>query len=225
MAKGRDIAAESLADVLELLRRRRQSGLLSVERYVEGRMEEGELYFREGQITYARAGQLAGQEALSAMSRWRQVFFTFLPNEPQPQRNISTPAAPPRSMAVAARPVEQVPGFPPVNEPGLRPVPSPAMPQVRTNAAPLERNNVNTAPLQEPAGVDTITPGFEWIIPRRLAREQDVLSMPLTRPQRSLYMLIDGRRSVSDLARCTRKSMQEIERLLSELQQRGLIAL
>ena len=51
-----------------------------------------------------------------------------------------------------------------------------------------------------------------------------MLSLPLTRPQRSIYFLVDGHRTVSDLARCTRKSIQEIERLLSELQDRGLVA-
>jgi DNA-binding Lrp family transcriptional regulator len=51
------------------------------------------------------------------------------------------------------------------------------------------------------------------------------MELPLTRPQRSIYLLIDGRRTVADLARCTRKSLQEVERLLSELRERGLIAI
>ena len=68
------------------------------------------------------------------------------------------------------------------------------------------------------------TPGLEWLVPQKLGKDRDVLSLPLTRPQRSIYMLVDGRRTVSDLSRCTRKSLQEIERLLSELRERGLIS-
>src|SRR5436305_1468481 len=88
MIKGRDNAAESLADVLELVRMRRQSGLLSVERMQANRFEEGEIYFQAGQPTYAHTGQFLGQEALLRMISWRQVYFTFLADQPRPPANI-----------------------------------------------------------------------------------------------------------------------------------------
>ena len=66
-------------------------------------------------------------------------------------------------------------------------------------------------------------PGLEWLIPRRLVSEVDVFSLPLTRRQRAIYLLIDGRRTMADLARCTGKSMQEVERVLIELQERDLL--
>ena len=78
MTKGRDNAAESLSDVLELVRIRRQSGSLSIERFQGGRFEEGEIYFQGGQPTYARTGNMSGQEALTWMLNWHQVFFTFI---------------------------------------------------------------------------------------------------------------------------------------------------
>ena len=71
----------------------------------------------------------------------------------------------------------------------------------------------------------TGTPGLEWLVPQKMGKERDVLSLPLTRPQRSIYLLVDGRRTISDLSRCTRKSMQEIERLLSELREQGLVSI
>src|SRR5436190_23378329 len=84
MIKGRDNTAENLADVLELVRMRRQSGLLSVERIQASRFEEGEIYLQAGQPTYAHTGQLLGQEALLRMLSWRQVYFTFLGDQPIP---------------------------------------------------------------------------------------------------------------------------------------------
>ena len=51
------------------------------------------------------------------------------------------------------------------------------------------------------------------------------MNLPLTRTQRSLYMLVDGRRTIADLARFTNKDVQEVHRLLSELQAHGLISL
>ena len=61
--------------------------------------------------------------------------------------------------------------------------------------------------------------------PQKLVNEQNVMNLSLTRAQRSLYMLVDGRRTITDLARFTNKDMQEVYRLLSELQTRGLISL
>jgi predicted transcriptional regulator len=51
-----------------------------------------------------------------------------------------------------------------------------------------------------------------------------VLSLPLTRRQRYIYFLVDGRRSVSDLSRTTGKTIQEVELVLRELQEQGLIS-
>ncbi len=65
--------------------------------------------------------------------------------------------------------------------------------------------------------------GFEALVPHRLSNEQNVLSLPLSRPQRSIYLLVDGSRTVADLVRCTAKPMQDVERLLMELKQQGLI--
>src|SRR5438270_10439400 len=90
MTKGRDNAAESLDDVLELVRIRRQSGSLSVEHFQGGRFEEGEIHFQGGQPTYAHAGQITGQEALTQMLSWRQVFFSFIFEEPHIPATISS---------------------------------------------------------------------------------------------------------------------------------------
>jgi DNA-binding Lrp family transcriptional regulator len=54
---------------------------------------------------------------------------------------------------------------------------------------------------------------------------EDVSSLPLTRRQRYIYFLVDGRRSIADLSRTTGKSIQEVELILRELQEQGLIAI
>jgi hypothetical protein len=71
---------------------------------------------------------------------------------------------------------------------------------------------------------NTYTPGIERLVPQKRGIEREVLSLPLTRRQRFIYFLVDGRRTVSDLSRCTGKSIQEIELLLGELQEQGLVA-
>src|SRR5437588_3720490 len=102
MIKGRDNTAESLADILELVRMRRQSGLLSVERMQASRFEEGEIYLQAGQPTYAHTDQLLGQEALLRMLNWRQIYFTFSANQPRPPVNIPSVHSANDNRAIAA---------------------------------------------------------------------------------------------------------------------------
>lgn len=62
------------------------------------------------------------------------------------------------------------------------------------------------------------------LVPQKRHIEKDVLSLPLTRRQRCVYFLVDGHRTLSDLARTTGKTVQEVELILSELQEQGLIS-
>lgn len=214
MIKGRDNTAESLGPVLELIRLRGHSGLLTVERAQGSRLEEGEIYFQVGQPIYARTGQLSGQQALDWLLSWRQVYFTFLAD--QPRAANSTALAPNNSMAVATN-VSALPRLPSPTFPRL--------PQVNASAAPDGSGESENGYVQNTEDENTATPGLEWVIPKKLGGERNVLSLPLTRPQRSIYMLVDGRRTISDLSRCTRKSTREIERLLVELREQGLISI
>jgi hypothetical protein len=225
MTKGRDNGADSLSDLLELVRTRRQSGSLSVERYHAGRFEEGEIYFQGGQPTYAHTGQLSGQEALSWMLSWRQVYFNFNVEEPRAPAPISSNVS--NAVAAKAQSSPLSTQLPQVNTNASTPSTSSRPPQVNVGIREVARSagesdNTNRA---NDLHASPATPGVEWLVPQKLGGERDVLSLPLTRPQRSIYLLIDGRRTISDLTRCTRKSVQEIERLLTELREQGLISI
>jgi len=227
MTKGRDNAAESLSDVLELVRIRRQSGSLSIERFQGGRFEEGEIYFQGGQPTYARTGNMSGQEALTWMLNWHQVFFTFIVEDQRAPATISSGIPPNPGDTLAPNvPTASFPtALPQGNANRSLPTTGPIPPQMNNRAVPRNVNEPEKSSLSgEHSGV-TSTPGLEWLVPQKMGKERDVLSLPLTRPQRSIYLLVDGRRTISDLSRCTRKSMQEIERLLSELREQGLVSI
>ena len=230
MIKGRDNTAESLADVLELVRMRRQSGLLSVERMQGSHFEEGEIYLQAGQPTYAHTGQLLGQEALLRMLSWRQVHFTFLADQPRPPINIPSVLSANDNMPIAANSSRNSPGPNPSllntnrNIPAVSPT-SPRLPQVNLNGIPAGGSGRDPRYAGNTFDSNASIPGVEWLAPRKLDNERHVLSLPLTRPQRSIYMLVDGHRTIADLSRCIRKSVPEVERLLTELQERGLISI
>ncbi len=196
MTKGRDDVAERMSDLFALIRTRRQSGLLSVERYENGRFEEGEIRFQKGQPVDAHIQNRVGQEALSQLLTWRQVYFLFVPeasNDIPPSASIS-PVIP-----QSGTPQSQVPRLPP--------------------------SNANRPPQSSPSSQSVGDTSSYEQRPQKLVSEQNVMNLSLTRPQRSLYLLVDGRRTVTDLARFTNKEVQEVYRLLSELQARGFITL
>lgn len=60
-------------------------------------------------------------------------------------------------------------------------------------------------------------------IPRKIGSEPSTRSWSLTRRQRWVYFLVDGQRTVLDLSRCSGKTTDEVESLLQDLYQMGLI--
>jgi len=182
MANDRAMMANSVSNMLESARLRRQSGRLSIEQANNGRIQEGEIHLQAGQPVYARLGQIVGQEALTRLLLWRNVQFTF---------HLDTPAAAPSAGAYTL----------------------PAQ-------SSSEQSNGSGSSRVSPS-----SPGIEWLVPQKRDTERDVLSLPLTRRQRFIYFLVDGRRSLSDLSRCTGKTIQEIELILSELQAQGLVSI
>lgn len=224
MTKGRDNEAERLRDVLELIRMRKQSGVLSMEHYQGNRYEEGEIIFREGQPINAQTGTLTGQEAFTYLLGWHQISFTFITGQTrfQAKQSSPTPAKAPVAVAVSTPIIPPTPSPSQVNTTGSVPVISPRLPQPNMNG--ISKSVETNDTMYRPSNLNPNTPGLEWLVPQKKGQERNVLSLPLTRPQRSIYLLVDGRRSVADLSRCTRKSLQEVERLLIELKERGLIA-
>lgn len=189
MANDKAITAESVSNILEVARMRRQSGRFFLEQTAAGRVFEGEIHVQGGQPIYARLGTLVGQEALNRLLTWRNISVMFRTDE-----SAFLPSTPGKTGSTG-----------PVTVP------------------------VQTPPqLDRVGGVETVrgngyAPGIEWLVPQKRTIEHDVLSLPLTRPQRFIYFLVDGRRTVSDLSRCTGKNIQEIELILRELQAQGLV--
>ncbi|MFL5624095.1 MAG: hypothetical protein ACJ788_00685 [Ktedonobacteraceae bacterium] len=163
---------------------------------------------------------MVGQEAIVWLLSWHPVYFTFSSEESRFAANIPPTNNSKDGMAIPVSSGSSSQAFAKRPQSGT----NLALNGNRTfpNTLSGEAAGDATYPLNA-ASTRASTPGLEWLVPQKLGNDRDVLSLPLTRPQRSIYLLIDGRRSVADLARCTRKSMQEIERLLSELQERGLI--
>ncbi len=237
MTKGRDKVAESLGDVLQMISTRKRSGLLSVERYDAGRFEEGELYFQKGRPVYARCGMLSAQEALPKLLTWRNVYYTFVADVPPPSSSVlpttgpfqqtTGPLPPPARNTTGSLPApvwstQESPAPPPSARAAQNaPVTGPRQPMRHTQPpapmpGPVTNPPVRTTDYNVHRTISSFS-GFEGLVPRKLTNEQNVLSLPLTRTQRAIYLLVDGERTIADLARCTSKSVQEVGQILEEL--------
>lgn len=199
MAKGN---AENLRDILELARSRRLNGIMIIEHKQAGKVEEGEVFFQTGQPIQARIGRLAGQDALNWIMRWHNITYSIGTDE-----SLQSIATSNISTQNIASPTPIPTYLSPNGLPSARPVAA----QVQVNERSSLLNN-------------TSTPGIDWLVPQKRGIEREVLALPLTRRQRFIYFLVDGRRTIADLARCTGKNTQEIELILSELHEQGLIA-
>lgn len=194
--------AERLDDVLASARVGRQTGMLTIEHTLGGRVELGELYLQAGQPVYARIGQLNGQDALNYLLRWRNIYIT----------NAAEDTSEPASTIAVGDDASAVPVSSPL----------PQYSSLNENSSRERVSERGTSNWNNSSA--TNTPGVEWLVPQKWGVERDVLSLPLTRRQRFIYLLVDGRRSIADLSRCTGKNIQEVQLILRELQEQGLVA-
>lgn len=245
MAKPRVTATDRLANVIEVVELGQRTGLLSVERGSGSVLEEGELYFSGGRVTYASLAGLRGREALAALGRWGGCRFSFEREVQPPIPNI-------------AAPVPNMPNMPNIpNVPGSQPGFGgqrvsdasgvwPSQPFYDTGYGPGYPNAGGTTPLSSSqsgylprSNVPSSAPGTSGLgvsqpsgnllnrRPRRAPDVRDLMAVVtthnLSRGHRTILLLADGEHTVLDLARLSSKSVDEVMVLLGELESRGLV--
>jgi hypothetical protein len=207
MTKGRSIAAESMSNLLEVMHTQQWSGMLRVEYPQGGYLEEGEIYVLVGQPIFAQTGRLTGHEALKHLLSWQKIHFSFDAHALRPKANLTaTHYLGNRGIPVTGThfptPVQTpVPRFPSTEELNWRSLPG------QSHSAPPTSDVL----------------GIERLVPQKTGLNGNALSLPLSRHQRHIYFMVDGRRTISDLARCINKTVPEVEAILSELKQQDLV--
>ncbi len=188
--------AENFAQILEMARSTGQNGMMLIEHNQGGKIEDGEVFFQSGQPIHARVGRLNGQDALNWILRWNNITYSI--GTDKSLQSVTTPNATQRNYTSPTPPNAYPPSGPIVSQI-----------QVNRNVSVTRNGSM---------------PSIEGLVPQKRGIESEVLALPLTRPQRFIYFLVDGHRTVADLARCTGKNTKEIEFILSELQEQGLVA-
>ena len=203
MQPQRTAITDSLADLLHILRMGEKSGVLTVERGDGRTLEEGRIEFLRGQVVEARVNQQRGPAAFTYLSSWQVCRFSFLAqvdNDAQLPPQIMQPRSSARS-------------------------------NVADNASianPTYFHALKQAEQADQLYDYSDIPAMQFAMPIRLAAGEEMLQHPdhqgrLPRIHRRLLLLVDGQRSVSQLARLMGRSVEELQKLLNDLERSGLI--
>jgi hypothetical protein len=232
MPEPREATTERLSYVIRSMLLANQTGMLRVERTYENITEGGTVVFVNGQIVQASAGSFKGVEALNRLSEWGFCRFVFIPTSvaelthmnhllpassraSQPSPPIPPPASPTRSTPP--------PNYYTANN-GYRSETGPLSPITRPLPAAVTRKlpavTSQLSPIKTPA---PDLNGAPYRLQEGSAALRYLEKVKLSRAHRRLFLLIDGKRSVPDLAHLMSKVPSEVYRLLYDLERAGLI--
>jgi hypothetical protein len=223
------LATNRLANVIQLITLGRQTGILRVYRGQGGSREAGQIQFVDGQPAAGLLGELIGNAAIRVLSNWGECFYAFediyfetdattaaeddpwgtpygappMGDSPWGSRAASAPLGGPHSGSW--------PGYA-THTPSSYPVGTPG--GVLTNGALGSTNGYSSA--SQPGAASAR-------LPRRTARADLTETLPLDRRERMILLLVDGRRSISDLSRLTRRNEDEVHAVLVNLRMLGLV--
>lgn len=228
MPQQRETTTDRLANVIQVIQLGRKTGLLTVERGEGVNYEEGFLTFVQGHLTQAQAGPLSYMEAFKWMNTWGTCRFAFIPQDTGKQ--VAVPGTPPPNTPRpahlhGARPVHQQHHTRPIQQlqrdsqrdtpPGLV-VGQPNDPTNNLNSAQIARNRLNTGQFAP----RSFAPQSAWPYEEAMHRIEQI---GLSRTHRRLFLLLDGKRELMELARLMGRNDDEVRQLLSDLERAGII--
>lgn len=189
---------QHVTNVLRNIAHKRRTGLLRVEHVRVQAVEKGEICFEGGKVVHARVGQQVGERALLRIVNWDQVFFAFLEGGQPPRRNGGSPGQ--SSSSVRLLPAVQR------EERRTLPVELPAVVQADSSSIEKAANlGVYAVFHVQPA-----------------AATKQVMSR-MERQDRIIFMLLDGKRTVRDLAKLIHRSELAVASVLARLLKNGYI--
>ena len=193
----RDTTADSLVKVIQVLQLGRKTGTLTVERGEGATFEEGTLVFVNGQVAAAITKQYASLEAFHYLNTWGQCKFAFIPQTTEKFMPLPLRSLTDTEPSLPAH--EQFPAR------LTRPLPvSQPQQKAQQNIPPL----VSVIPIH-------IRPVDEAL--RLIAEAQ------LSRAHKQIFLLIDGHRTIAELALLTRHRPNRLSIVLDDLASIGVI--
>lgn len=206
MSHQRETATDRLSNVIQVIQLGKKSGLLTVERGEGITFEEGAITFVNGQAREAQVGKYTGMDAFNWLNAWGPCLFAFTPTASAEMTAPSRSTITGKLSDTTAR------------LPALKPA---AKGQWEPMQYGNEGNGVNHWKEHSPSRTDPSA------IPNRTRQIEETLHLidqiGLSRAHRRLFLLIDGYRTIQELVRLMGREQHEVQRLLNDLEQAGLI--
>jgi hypothetical protein len=232
-----------LANVIQLITLGRQTGILRVYRGQGAAREVGQIQFVDGQPAAGLLAELIGNAAIRVLSNWGECYYAF--DEVPLEGDVSAGAFEADGWGTPY-------GASPAGDPGWAgrstSLPSGGTAGTNTSWPSYGRAGSPSFPTLPPdqygpagGGFGTTgtlagrssqpgaasgggpTPGYPQVTPRRTAHAGLSDPLPLDRRERMILLLVDGRRSITDLSRLTRRNEGEVYAVLTNLRMLGLI--
>jgi hypothetical protein len=200
-------------------------------------LEEGVVIFVNGQVIEARAGRRGGSVALNWLSTWWNSRYTFV--SPITDEVVLPHTSSSASIFRSQRITDSIPtlgrqrsitGRLPAR---IENAPQALLPSsARSLRSSRDIQGVTTAPLGAESETNAVLGSTETarrqpVVPYRTQLPESALRViertGLSRTHRHLFLLVDGRRSMTELTRLIGKREQELAELLDDLQRASLV--
>lgn len=214
MTRAHAIFTEHLTHILRDIALNQRTGLLRVEYIDEHAVEKGAIFFKSGNTVFACTEREMGEQALLHIVSWDRVYYSFLEGVQLAiqQRRASTRYTPTRNL-LTPMPPKEARHTPPATVPVISPNTGSLMPPF--NAIPM---HVPSSPIEEAAnlGIHTIFRA----LPKATTLQ---VTNHIERQDRVVFMLLDGKRTVRDIAHLVHRSEPDVARTLARLLKHGYI--
>jgi hypothetical protein len=241
------VATSRLSNIIQMIVLSRQTGILRAIRGHGPTREFGQIQFVDGEPQNALLGQMIGQMALNALNNWGECHYAFdeiamddgywqsgAPSGPNGAGSYPSmapsatswpaygyqsyngyngaPSSPWSGSEPGAPPPYGAPYQPGYSQPGGSPY------------GPFDNSGPQAPPMTS-YSLPPLTPELLMVIPRRTPLGDQFEQLPLDRRERMALMLVDGQRTIADLARLTRRQEQELYAVLAHLEALGLVVI
>ncbi len=244
MQKVRIFSASSLSDVIQQLSLYRLTGVLTIWP-ATGLRQEVWLAIDQGKPVYFVWNSFkenVNETMLTWFNSWGEIYFTFLTTEirlqlpapaqqPQQEQSPPSPVIPPETSPKQTQGHQRS-----ANPRGRTTMPLPAVRRERSAQRPGISNNDTEGHMQdvqrqeslqkrEDTGGILLPPVPETCVavPTAYGRSYPTASLP--RHDRTIFLLINGQRTLANLAKLTRRSVEDVFATLARLEQLQLITI
>jgi hypothetical protein len=221
------VSTEPLAQILRSIMLQRRTGSLHIEQLREGDKEQGKIYFERGAPIHAQTGYETGKAAFLRMSSWKNITCSFDGigrSDPTTHTHLTTPThsrnfQPRITQPLVKRdePPEEAKITPKELGPRMRPTVR-LIPQT----SPLRATQLPEIPRSQPLSQAILpTSGQLAVFRQRATVIQAEFFQQMERRERIVFILLDGSRTIQDIARLIHCNESEVELILMRLAMRG----